>query len=367
MESMMRASRNFLGLPLLITLILLVWLLFELQPILTPFVVGALLAYLGDPIADWLERRGMGRNMAVVTVFSGITLVLVSVILVMLPLLLSQVNLLLRGIPAAYEWVTQSVLPWLRTVLDLPEEAVPKLQVKETLAENWQSVGKLLAALGRYVSSSGANLLLSLGNIVLIPVVAFYLLRDWDKLTPKVMGLLPEDWQDKGQQLTRECDEVIGAFLRGQLLVMLGLTVIYSLGLVILGLNVAVAIGVFAGLFAIVPYLGTVMGVAAGVVAAWIQFGEFGALLGVAAVFTVGQLIESYLLTPLLVGDRIGLHPVAVIFAVLAGGQLAGFVGVLVGLPVAAVIVVLLRHVKDYYKSTEFYTSDKQEKPDDAG
>ncbi len=354
----MRPSRQFLGLPLLIALGLLLWLAYELRPILSPFVVGALLAYLGDPVTDWLERRGVSRGLAVTLVFLGLTILLLGAAAVMLPLLLSQVNVLLRGIPVAYEWATTSVLPWLRAALDLPPEAVPKLQLRQTLTENWQSLGKMLAALGRYVGSSSANLALSLGNAVLIPVVAFYLLRDWDKITPKAMSLLPEDWQNPGYALARECDEVIGAFLRGQLLVMMALTVIYSAGLMILGLEVAVAIGVFAGLFAIVPYLGTVMGVGAAAIAAWIQFGEFSALLGVAAVFSVAQMIESYILTPYLVGDRIGLHPVAVIFAVLAGGQLAGFVGVLIGLPMAAVVAVLLRHVKDYYKASDFYTGE---------
>ncbi|MEE4190832.1 MAG: AI-2E family transporter [Halieaceae bacterium] len=360
MESMMRPSRQFLGLPLLLALAVLLWLVYELRPILSPFVIGALIAYLGDPVTDWLEARGMGRSLAVSLVFLGLTLLFMGSAAIMLPLLLSQVNVLVRGIPVAYEWATTSVLPWLQNILDLPPESVPRLQIKRTLAENWQSLGKMLAALGRYVGSSSANLALSLGNAVLVPVVAFYLLRDWDKITPKLMNLLPEDWQGKGEELSQECDEVIGAFLRGQLLVMMALTFIYSAGLMIIGLNVAVAIGVFAGLFAIVPYLGTVMGIGAAAIAAWIQFGEFSALLGVAAVFTVAQMIESYILTPYLVGDRIGLHPVAVIFAVLAGGQLAGFVGVLVGLPVAAVIAVLLRHVKDYYKASDFYAGDNE-------
>ncbi|MEE4659257.1 MAG: AI-2E family transporter [Halieaceae bacterium] len=354
---MMRATRSFLGLPLLAVLALLLWLLYALSPILTPFVAGALVAYLGDPATDWLEERGMGRSLAASTVFLAIGLLLLGACLIILPLLISQLNTLVRGIPVAYEWVTGTVLPWVWNLLDLPPETVPSLQVKSTLAEHWQSVGKLVAAVGAYVTDSSVNFLVSLGNLVLVPVVAFYLLRDWDKLTPKVLDLLPEDWQPRGVALAGECDEVIGAFLRGQLLVMLALAIIYSVGLMIVGIDLGVAIGVFAGLFAIVPYLGTAVGILAASVAAWVQFGDWTALVGVAVVFSVAQMIESYLLTPVLVGDRIGLHPVAVIFAVLAGGQLAGFVGVLVGLPVAAVVAVLLRHVNDYYKATEFYTS----------
>ncbi len=360
---MMRPTRTFLGLPLLLTLAVLTWLLFELMPILTPFVAGALIAYLGDPATDWLEERGMSRSLASGTVFLGLGMVLLGALLIVLPLLVSQLNTLIRGVPVAYNWVTSSVLPWAWNVLDLPAETVPSLKVKSTLAENWQSVGKLLASAGAYITGSGVNFLVSLGNLVLIPVVAFYLLRDWDKLTPKALRLLPEDWQQRGASLASECDEVIGAFLRGQLLVMLSLAVIYSTGLAIVGLDLAVAIGVFAGLFAIVPYLGTLSGILAAAVAAWVQFGDWPMLLAVAAVFSFGQLVESYLLTPILVGDRIGLHPVAVIFAVLAGGQLAGFIGVLVGLPVAAVVAVLLRHINDYYRATEFYTSDT----DDGG
>ena len=358
---MMRASRGFLGLPLLALLAVIVWLLVQLQPILTPFVLSALLAYLGDPLTDRIEAMGVGRTGSVCLVFLLMTLGVVLIILIMLPLLISQAGILIKGIPSAYAWFTQTVLPWLRETLDLPGEVVPKLEIKQTLLDHWGSVGRLMAGVAGYASSSTANLVMAIGNLVLIPVVTFYLLRDWDKLTPRLLNMLPQDWQGKGQELAKECDEVIGAFLRGQLLVMLALGIIYSVGLFIVGLDVAVAIGVFAGLFAIVPYLGTAVGILAATIAAWVQFGDWTALLGVAIVFSVGQMIESYLLTPWLVGDRIGLHPVAVIFAVLAGGQLAGFVGVLVGLPVAAVIAVLLRHVDEYYKATEFYTSDGED------
>jgi predicted PurR-regulated permease PerM len=255
----------------------------------------------------------------------------------------------------------ETVLPWLRGALDLPEEVAPRLAVTQTITENWQSVGKLLAAAGRYISGSSMNLFISIGNMVLIPVVAFYLLRDWDRLVPRVMQLLPRDWQGRAEGLTGECDEVIGAFLRGQFMVMLALGGIYSLGLVIIGLDLAVLIGTIAGLASVVPYLGFIVGIVAAAVAAFIQFQELSALIGVAVVFGIGQLIESYLLTPNLVGDRIGMHPVAVIFVILAGGQLAGFVGVLLALPVGAVVLVLMRHVDDYYKASEFYGGEEQD------
>ncbi|MFT5520940.1 MAG: hypothetical protein ACI9IA_001540 [Enterobacterales bacterium] len=159
-------------------------------------------------------------------------------------------------------------------------------------------------------------------------------------------------------QLASEMDDVLGAFLRGQLLVMLALGIIYSVGLWMIGLNVALIIGMIAGLASIVPYLGFIVGIAAAIIAAVVQFGDFSVLLYVVIVFGVGQMLESMLLTPLLVGDKIGLHPVAVIFAIMAGGQLFGFVGILVALPVAAVIMVLLRYMTQQYKLSAAYSTD---------
>ena len=199
---------------------------------------------------------------------------------------------------------------------------------------------------------------------MLVPVVCFYLLRDWDLIMAKLRTLLPRRREDTVMALMRECHEVIGAFLRGQLLVMLALAVVYSAGLMLVGVELGLLIGVLAGLASIVPYMGFVVGIGAAVIAVLFQFGlELYPLLGVAAVFTVGQMMEGMLLTPLLVGDRIGLHPVAVIFAVLAGGQLFGFTGVLLALPVAAVIMVLLRHVHDLYKLSDLYAEPPADPP----
>ena len=344
-------------------LLLFVWLVYLLKPVLAPFVIGALIAYLGDPLTDALERKGCGRTLAAILVFAVIGLIMVVSLLIMVPILANQLDSLVRSLPALYQWLSEVALPWFQQRLDLPEQALPALMVKQTLAENWQSVGKMLATVGRYVTGSGLNFLVSLGNLVLIPVVAFYLLRDWDKLLPRVLALLPMDWQGKARELAVECDEVTGAFLRGQFMVMLALGGIYSLGLGLMGLELAILIGTLAGLASIVPYLGALVGILAASVAAVLQFQDWNILLWVGLIFTVGQMIESYLLTPTLVGDRIGLHPVAVIFAILVGGQLAGFTGVLVALPVAAVVMVFLRHIHDYYTESEFYSGS--ERPDD--
>ncbi len=208
-------------------------------------------------------------------------------------------------------------------------------------------------------TASGLALLAWLANLVLIPVVGFYLLRDWDVMMAKLRSLLPRQREAQVMGLAGECHEVLGAFVRGQLLVMLALGLIYAGGLMLVGLELGLLIGLLAGLAAIVPYMGFIIGIGAALVAGLFQFGgDPYAMLGIVAVFMVGQALEGMVLTPLLVGDRIGLHPVAVIFAILAGGELFGFTGVLLALPVAAVIMVLLRHVHDLYKESDMYAGD---------
>ena len=202
-------------------------------------------------------------------------------------------------------------------------------------------------------------------NLILVPVVTFYLLRDWDVMMAKVNRLLPRNIEPKVSLWASECDEVLGAFMKGQLLVMFALGVIYAIGLWLVGLDLALLVGMIAGLASIVPYMGFIIGIVVAGVAAFIQFQDPVVLAYVGAVFMVGQMLEGMLLTPLLVGDRIGLHPVAVIFAIMAGGQLFGFVGILLALPVAAVIMVLLRHLHERYKSSSLYVTDKKNDPEE--
>ena len=221
--------------------------------------------------------------------------------------------------------------------------------------DNWQQAGGVVGTMLREVTQSGFAFLATLGVVGLTPVVAFYIMRDWDDIMLRIREMLPRDIEPVFVALCRECDEVLGAFLRGQLLVMLLLGVIYAVGLYFVGLELAILIGMIAGLASIVPYLGFFVGIVAAAVAAMFQFQDPVYLGYIAIVFGIGQLLEGWVLTPLLVGDKIGLHPVAVIFAVLAGGQLFGFVGILLALPVAAVIMVFLRHLHSEYMSSEYY------------
>jgi len=333
----------------------LILMFYLLEPILLPFVLGGLIGYLGDPLVDKLERRGLKRTLGVVVVFLIISALIVAALVFAVPMLLEQLDILVQKIPLLYQWVTEQAVPWLQQRLSLPSSTLPPVDWSGQLADNWQSVGKATAQTIKQITGSGMNVLLGLANLALVPVVAFYLMRDWDVLMNKTLNMFPRAWQDQVAYLVGEADEVVGAFMRGQFLVMCALGVLYGTGLWLVGLQLALLLGVIAGLASIVPYLGFMVGVLASGIAAYAQFQDWTVLLWVGLVFAVGQAIESMLLTPILVGDRIGLHPVAVIFALMAGGQIGGFVGVVIALPVAAVIMVFIRHAIVRYRASEIY------------
>jgi predicted PurR-regulated permease PerM len=327
--------------------------LYILSPILTPFLIAMLLAYLGNPLVDHLQRWHLPRTLGVSIVFSLIIAALLLIIGFLVPLLEHQISNLLTILPAILNWIQNTFLKWLSTYLNFQPLEIKNLN--NVLAEHWQHVGNLAAIAWRTVSQSGLTLLGWLANLFLIPLVTFYLLRDWHKLFSNIRTLLPRHSEALICQLAAECNEVLGAFFRGQLLVMLILMIIYSLGLSFIGLDLALLVGVIAGLFAIVPYLGFAIGILLASIASLIQFQDWLHLFYVWGLFGLITVLENAVLTPVLVGNRIGLHPVAVLFAILCGGQLFGFLGVLLALPVAAVIVVLLRHVRKQYLNSRVY------------
>lgn len=334
-----------------LALLLIMGLLAALRPILTPFLTAALLAYLGDPLADRLERR-MPRTAAVALVFLGLILMLGLLVLIIVPQVAQQVMQMSHKWPQAVEWVQHNLLPrftaWTGMTVDLET-------LKAALAQHWAQAGAMTADVVGWLFGSGMSAVAWLANLVVIPVVTFYLLRDWDALIAWVRDLLPRSVEPTVSRLAREADEVLGAFLRGQLSVMLALGTVYTLGLWLAGLEQALLFGMLAGLVSFVPYLGVIVGGLGAGLAMLIQTQELMSLLPVLAVFAVGQLLEGFVFTPWLVGDRVGLHPVAVIFAIMAGGQLFGFTGVLLALPVAAVLAVLIRHVHERYKASSLY------------
>lgn len=331
------------------------WLVYLLAPVLMPFAFAVMLAYLGDPLTDKLETYRLSRTNAVLVVFSGMTLVFVLVLLLLVPLLEYQVENFLTSLPAYVAWLNESVVPWMQRRFHLGIRPVNLNQIVNLVKGHWEQAGGIAATLMSSVSHSGGVIAEWLMNLLLIPVVTFYLLRDWDGLIVKVHDLLPRRVAPTASKLAREVDTVLSAFVRGQFYVMLALGCIYSIGLWMTGLDLALLIGMLAGLVSFVPYLGSIVGIVTACIAALVQFHQLMQLVPVVIVFIIGQSLEGMVLTPMLVGDKIGLHPVAVMFAVLAGGQLFGFLGILLALPVASVIMVLLRHVHDLYRYSDFY------------
>ena len=341
---------------ILVSVIALGYLLYLLAPILTPFLISAFLAYIGDPAVDRLETIKFSRTLSVVFVFFLMIIIGLSFILVIFPLIEEQIRRLLIRLPEMIDWVQSELVPWATQRFGLQADSINLDGIKQSLTGHWQALGNIAGKFLARVSASGQLILLWASYLLLIPVVTFYLLRDWDIIVAKIRTLIPRRYEFVTVKLVKECDAVLSEFFRGQLMVMVAQGVIYSIGLWIVGLEFSLLIGMTAGMVSFVPYLGSIVGIAIASVAAFMQFHDFIHIVFVLIVFGVGQTLEGVVLSPLLIGDRIGLHPVAVIFAVMAGAQLFGFFGMLIALPVAAVVVVLLRHFHEQYLNSNFYT-----------
>jgi len=323
------------------------WLFYLLAPVLTPFIAAGLLAYMGDPLADRLQKFKMPRTLAVVVVFLVTFLLLALLVLLVGPLIKTQISALFQALPDIARQVEQVWLPTIFGWLNI--EPGEDVGIGAFLSRYSDMVGSWSGTILLGVSKSGGVLAAAVLSLFLIPILTFYMLRDWDSFIVHIGALIPESQRETAFELARETDEVLGAFLRGQILVMLALSIIYTLGLSLVGLKFAIAIGVVAGLVSFVPYLGFVFGIGLAGLTVVLEPNPLWNLLGVVATFTIAQLVEGSFLTPKLVGDRIGLHPVLVIFAVAAGGQLFGFFGILLALPAAAVLSVLLRFAYGRY------------------
>jgi len=336
-------------------LIIVGWLLRELAPVLSPFLIAFVIAYLGAPLVDYLESYNRPRILGVLLVFTLIVLLFICLIVVLIPIIENQLSDLLGRLPNWIEQFEDFIMPHILFSLGLEKGASHLQTVQVAIIEHWEQAGGLVARVITYITASGVRIVALLANMILIPVITFYLLIDWHILMQNLRTLIPRQFENRVISLLKECDEVLSAFLRGQLLVMLALSLIYIIGLLLIGVDFSILLGLSAGLVSFVPYLGLIVGVIAAGTAAFMQFHDLLHIFLVLCIFTVGQLVETVWLTPLLVGNKIGLHPVAVIFAIVAGGQLFGFLGILLALPVAAVLMVLLRHVHQKYMHSTLY------------
>lgn len=329
-------------------------LLWLLAPVLTPFLVGSVLAYALQPAVERLVRLRWPRALAVTVVVVLALLTALALLLLLVPVLAKELPILREQIPLLVDRLNTQLLPWLAqygvvTQLDLPSIKAVVLKLLDGNVGDWFATLLSSARIG------GSIVLALVGNLVLMPVVLFYLLLDWPMLMRKLRRLVPPRQRERSDSFLAECDAVLGQYLRGQLLVMLTLAVYYSVALALAGFELALPVGAFTGLAVFIPYLGFGLGLVMAILAAVLQFSGWYGLVAVAVVYGIGQLIESLFLTPRLVGERIGLNPLAVIFALLAFGHLLGFVGVLIALPLSAVLLVAGRRLQAVYEQSELY------------
>ncbi len=334
--------------------------IYLLAPVLTPFAIAALFAYLFDPLATRLQRLRLSRAVAVSIVFLSLTLLLILVLVLLIPYLQRQVATLIKHLPDWIAWLQSDAVPWLNAKFDLDLDMPDVQQLTSVLQQHWKEAGGVAATIVAQVSKSGFALVSWGVRLIVIPVAFFYLLRDWRVLIERIHEVLPRSIEPTVARLAHESDETLSGFVRGQLSVMIVLGALYAISLWAVGLDVGPLIGIIAGLISFVPYLGGITGVLMGVIAALVQYHDWTHVVLVLAVFAIGHVLEGYVLVPRLVGEKIGLHPLAVIFAILAGGELFGFLGVLLALPVASVVMVLLRYAHERYRASELYRQGRE-------
>lgn len=330
-------------------------LLIVLRDMLLPFIAAMAIAYLLDPAADWMERRGARRWLATLLIIGLFFVVATLIVVLLVPLVSDQFAKFMDHLPEYIAWFNQRLLPYVQGVagsfgIDLTHDP------KAALAGQGEQVMKVVGGVLTGLLGGGQAIFNVLSLLVITPVVGFYLLRDWDRMIAQINDYLPLDHAETIREQANEIDKVLAGFVRGQMLVCLFLAAFYGLGLTLFGLQFGLFIGITAGMISFIPYVGTALGFVVGLGVAIAQFwNEPIWIAAVAGVFIVGQMIEGNVLHPVLIGDRVGLHPVWIMFALLAGGSLFGFVGILVSVPLFAVIGVLARFTLERYRQSYLY------------
>lgn len=324
--------------------------LWYLGNVILPFLLGGAIAYCLDPLADRLQRIGLSRVMAVIVITLVALLIFALLVLLVIPLLIQQTAALIDTAPTLFARLQS----WLME--RFPDMMDENSTVRAQLANIGAAIQSKGGALFEGVLSSAMTLINMLVLLVVVPVVAFYLLLDWDNMVARIDDLLPRDHAPVIRQIARDIDRTLASFIRGQGTVCLVMGVFYAVGLMLVGLNFGLVVGAIAGLITFIPYVGALIGGALAIGLALFQFwGDWLWIGAVVAVFALGQFLEGNIITPRLVGNSVGLHPVWLIFALSVFGALFGFVGLLVAVPVAAVIGVLIRFAISRYKAGPLY------------
>ncbi len=318
---------------------------YMISSILLPFIMGIVIAYLLDPATDKVTRKWIPRGAAAGIVLTGFFIVVISVIMMLFPLLKSQSVVFAQKVPVYANAIWVQIEPIVNSIKENAANNDIDLNLKDSLAQHAEDIIKITLGVFTKIITSGVALFNLIGLFFITPIVAFYLLRDWDKMIAAAENFLPKKHKTEINDVFSKIDGALAGWIRGQLTVCVVLALFYAITLSIAGLDVAIAIGVFTGLMTAIPYVGWSLGALAGIGVAFAQYGDnYTMVLVIAGIFLVGQFIESNFLTPNLIGGNIDLHPVWMIFALLAGGAICGFVGFLLAVPVAAITAVLIRH-----------------------
>lgn len=330
------------------------WLFSALSSILTPFLLAFILAYILNPGVEWLRRKRVPRAIGVLLMLLLLALVMMLMVLLVVLVIQREVPLLREQLPGLFDRINAVITPIFRELgigITFDFAGLRSFLTEHLLTSPEDILGTLFG----YLKTSGSAALSAIGMLFIVPILMFYLLLDWNMLMRRLEGFVPRRWLDTTQSLAQETDALLSQYLRGQLLVMIILAVFYSAGLAIAGFDIAIPVGVFTGLAVFIPYIGFALGLIMALIAAVLQFGDWYGLVAVAVVYGLGQFVESFYLTPRLVGERIGLHPLVVIFALLAFGQFFGFFGILLALPTCAILLVAARRVKQAYLASDLY------------
>ncbi|CAN7558025.1 AI-2E family transporter [Rhizobium sp. LjRoot30] len=332
-----------------------IFFLYLFSSILLPFIAGMAIAYFLDPIADRLERLGLSRLMATVVILVTFLVVFVLALMILIPVLVSQFNELAQRLPGYIELLRTLIADTQNSVL--PEWVKAQLiTIKDNFSAILSEGMGFLTGLFAQIWNSGKAIVDVISLLVVTPVVAFYMLLDWDRMVSKVDRWMPRDYVDSVRQIASEIDQAVAGFIRGQGSLCLILGIFYAVGLSLVGLNFGLLIGLFAGMISFIPYVGSLVGLVLAIGVAIVQFWPDYIWVGVVfAVFFIGQFIEGNILQPKLVGESVGLHPVWLMFALFAFGALFGFVGLLVAVPAAAAVGVLVRFALSRYLDSDLY------------
>lgn len=328
---------------------------YSVSDILFPFVAGLLIAYLFDPVADRLQQNGVGRGVAAGIIIVAFFTILVVAGFFLGPVLIDQIKFLIESLPDYIEQIRDEFVPYIEEKFSEIDPNIVE-NAKEKTEANQGQFAEIMSEILAGILSSSFWLFNLISLIALTPFIAFYILRDWDKFIAKIDSLLPRDYAPTIRTQAKKVDDTIAGFLRGQLNVCIILGTFYSISLTIAGLNFGFAIGFLSGLLCFIPYIGTMLGIVIGIGVAFAQFdGDVEQIAIIAAIYAFAQVMEGNFLTPKIVGDKIGVHPAWLIFGMLAGGTILGVVGVLIAVPLTAIIGVLVKFALEEYETSEFY------------